>query len=115
MNGRCIIVRGISESEFKSQRFPEGAARSVLHNWPNETPTTEPWGVFFSSTSVPVKKLLTVKRFPIAVRIYKRKGANNEYWDMERYLPTYDDKGKVLDPNSDAVIAKFLSERKAVA
>jgi len=114
MNGRCIIVRGISEGEFKSPKFPDGGARSILHNWPNETPTMAPWGQFFGSESVPVKKLLTVQHFPVAVRLYKRKGAKYDYWDMERYVPTFDDKGKELDPNDDKVIQAFLESRKAV-
>jgi hypothetical protein len=114
MNGRCIIVRGISEGEFKSPKYPDGAARSILHNWPNETPSMSPWGQFFGSTSVPIKKLATVQHFPIAVRLYKRKGANFDYWDMERYVPTFDSNGKQLDPNDEKVIQAFLSERKAV-
>ena len=114
MNGRCIIVRGISESEFKSPKYPNGAARSILHNWPNELPTMAPWGQFFGSESVPIKKLREVQHFPVAVRLYKRKGANYDYWDLERYVPSFDSSGKALDPNDDKVIQAFLSERKAV-
>jgi hypothetical protein len=114
MNGRCIIVRGISEGEFKSPKYPDGAARSILHNWPNELPTMAPWGQFFGSTSVPIKKLSQVDHFPVAVRLYKRKGAKFDYWDMEGYVPTFDDKGSMLDPNDDKVIQNFLESRKAV-
>lgn len=114
MQGRCIIVRGISEAEFESPKYKGNKARSILHNWPEEKPTSHPWGVFFSTTSVPIKKLSEVQRFPVAVRLWRRQGADYVYWDMERYIPQFDDKGNQLPPNDDKVVQNFLQEKKAV-
>jgi len=118
MQGRCIIVRGLSVGEFESPKFNRDGvankARSILHNWPEEHPNMAPWGIFLSSTSVPIKKLSGVVKFPVAIRMWRRQGANAVYWDMERYTPRYNSDGKVIPPNDEKLVEAFLKEKEAV-
>lgn len=112
MNGKVIIVHGVSEAVMQRAEYPKGA-RSLLWNFPTDIDAFDPdgthYGMLLSEDSLPIKNTLTMMqrgRVPFPARIvYRQKESNKaqSYWMFERVLIQYDADGTLVDPNEPII------------
>ena len=115
LQGKGLIIRGLSEDTYQADGSTMYPARSVLYNLLEEDPNpSEPWGMFFSDlgldsdgkekreTSTVVKQVRSELRRnggrPFIVTIqYKDSEAHKGqgYWTLQRFVRNVTPDGKV--------------------
>lgn len=105
LDGKVIIVYGVSQATFDSGQFQTGA-KSLLHKLPNEDADIAPYGMMFSESSPVIRQAAEMEaagKVPFMARLVKKGSKQNKgqsYWTLER-APSlqFDTNGNALDPN----------------
>ena len=105
LDGKVVIVRGVSESEFTGNF--QTPARSLLFNFLDDPKNIDAWGAFFTADSPIIhqaQEMIRKGHVPFYAQIVKVQSQRNRgytYWTLKRAQMRFNQSGQPVEALAD--------------